>query len=403
MSELEIESNDYIKKNMAKIKNNLIYIRENIEKDEDENNEQIYYKINIYYNSLINKIKIKYIEALDKFKNQIKQYENDILKLIMENILLKIENNSLKKEKNSNDTSKKYNFKKLSQTKKQTYKSVDNLIKNRKKNKVNAKTKKFELNDMENYIKKQRQTQSFINIRKIKDEMDLIIKKNKKNNFKKLNNDKKLKNNFFDDIKINSNINEEITRNFFLKENPKNIIHNTSINIFNTSNDLYSINNINYKNYKNNFSKKFKNKEKNKNSNIINLKTLYENLQSKKKLYNNTNLKNTKKEKNLNVKTNPNNFNDNNDSINLFFNQNKNKKIDLLSRNKFNRFFNSNNSNFNIYKFSCINKTEYDEKNNNNKNKNKKNNNIKQNDSKKFHNYLIRNKSVNNFSKIEKV
>ena len=31
---------------------------------------------------------------------------------------------------------------------------------------------------MENYIKKQRQTQSFINIRKIKDEMDLIIKKN---------------------------------------------------------------------------------------------------------------------------------------------------------------------------------------------------------------------------------
>ena len=60
MSELEIESNDYIKKNMAKIKNNLIYIRENIEKDEDENNEQIYYKINIYYNSLINKIKIKY-------------------------------------------------------------------------------------------------------------------------------------------------------------------------------------------------------------------------------------------------------------------------------------------------------------------------------------------------------
>ena len=399
MSELEIESNDYIKKNMAKIKNNLIYIRENIEKDEDENNEQIYYKINIYYNSLINKIKIKYIEALDKFKNQIKQYENDILKLIMENILLKIENNSLKKEKNSNDTSKKYNFKKLSQTKKQTYKSVDNLIKNRKKNKVNAKTKKFELNDMENYIKKQRQTQSFINIRKIKDEMDLIIKKNKKNNFKKLNDDKKLKNNFFDDIKINSNINEEITRNFFLKENPKNIIHNTSINIFNTSNDLYSINNINYKNYKNNFSKKFKNKEKNKNSNIINLKTLYENLQSKKKLYNNTNLKNTKKEKNLNVKTNPNNFNDNNDSINLFFNQNKNKKIDLLSRNKFNRFFNSNNSNFNIYKFSCINKTEYDEKNNNNKNKK----NIKQNDSKKFHNYLIRNKSVNNFSKIEKV
>ena len=401
MSELEIESNDYIKKNMAKIRNNLIYIRENIEKDEDENNEQIYYKINIYYNSLINKIKIKYIEALDKFKNQIKQYENDILKLIMENILLKIENNSLKKEKNSNDnTSKKYNFKKLSQTKKQTYKSVENLIKNRKNNKVNAKTKKFELNDMENYIKKQRQTQSFINIRKIKDEMDLIIKKNKKNNFKKLNNDKKLKNNFFDDIKINSNINEEITRNFFLKENPKNIIHNTSINIFNTSNDLYSINNINYKN---NFSKKFKNKEKNKNSNIINLKTLYENLQSKKKLYNNTNLKNTKKEKNLNVKTNPNNFNDNNDSINLFFNQNKNKKIDLLSRNKFNRFFNSNNSNFNIYKFSCINKTEYDEKNNNNKNKNKKNNNIKQNDSKKFHNYLIRNKSVNNFSKIEKV
>ena len=94
-------------------------------------------------------------------------------------------------------------------------------------------------------------------------------------------------------------------------------------------------------------------------------------------------------------------INDNNDSINLFFNQNKNKKNDLLSRNKFNRFFNSNNSNFNIYKSSCINKTEYDEIYNNNKNKSKEN--IKQNDSKKFHNYLIRNKSVNNFSKFEKV
>ena len=242
-----IRTNEVIKKNIIKIKDKLSSIKNNILLDEEENSDNIYCKINIYFSSILNKIRIKYLEALNKYRNKIKQYEKDILQLMMENMILKIENNFFKqKNKLNNHQIKKdkekekekknkdiiYNFKKAKENQiiyqsqdnfnKLNYNSVDYLIKinnntpnrsrnnyisNNKKNKffntylyINKKKEKPNIDEMEKNIKKHRNTQSHYNIKEMKDEMDLIINRN--NNIK--NNDK--------NINI---INEQITQNFF--------------------------------------------------------------------------------------------------------------------------------------------------------------------------------------------
>ena len=92
-----IRTNEVIKKNIIKIKDKLSSIKNNILLDEEENSDNIYCKINIYFSSILNKIRIKYLEALNKYRNKIKQYEKDILQLMMENMILKIENNFFKR------------------------------------------------------------------------------------------------------------------------------------------------------------------------------------------------------------------------------------------------------------------------------------------------------------------
>ena len=387
-NDVVIKTNEAIKKNISKIKNKLILIKENFILNEQENFDNIHCKINIYFTSLLNKIKIKYIEALNYYRNKIKQYERDILELMMDNMLLNIEINFLKEKKslicdgNEKKEKNEYiicNLKKIKG--KQKYQSqeninkfkgnniVDNFIKinNQNPNKsrnnnnninINSKEKKGKsynynfnkinnhyntyINELEENITKHRNAQSHLNIRKIKDEMDSII--NKTNSIYNNN----------DNINI---INEQITQNFFLKENlnnkynkysnnniSKNFINNTSINIFNTSNSVKKIKAKNNKIGKNN------------NKNILSLKTLYNNILTKKKVYNNTKLI---KDKIKNLSRNKNNF--------------------LLSNN-----YSSNigNSSINIYK------TEYNENNikykkgdNKNKNMNLNINNILRNKS----------------------
>ena len=93
--DLIYSKNNIITKNVSKIKKKILVIKSGLVEDEEDNYDQIYCKINIYFTALINKIRLKYIQALEHYKAKIKQYENDILKLIMENMLLKIENNLL--------------------------------------------------------------------------------------------------------------------------------------------------------------------------------------------------------------------------------------------------------------------------------------------------------------------
>ena len=348
--DLIIRTNDVIKKNIEKLKNKLISIKDIIELEDEENYDNIYCKINIYFTSLLNKIRIKYFNAIEKYRRKIKQNEKDILRLIMDNMLLIIENNFLKEKTKLLDKIGKNdypnNFKKIKS--KQKYQSQENInkykydrgINNKSKNNtpiksrninnnIYANEKSFNYNinnnnnnydsyikEIEKNIRKHKNTQSDFNIRKIKDEMNSIINKNSYKN-----------NNIYNNDNMNI-INEQITQNFFMKKNmchyyhnknniSKNYIHNTSINIFNTSNSFNKIKTKSDKYIKNN-------------KNIVSLKSLYNNIIINKKI---------KKD---------------------------NNKI-LLRKNK-NNSYNDNTSN-NIGKSSsCIYKTEFNEKIKTNKN-----------------------------------
>ena len=427
--EFIISKNTIINNNISKIKKKISFILNNFEEDGEDNYDQIYCKINIYFTSLINKIRLKYLDAIAHYKNKIRQYEKDILKLIMENILLKIENNSLKecekkilnkkvsKIKNTfsynikgNNSNNKLNLKKY------FYRSQDNInnIKNksvdffmkhnnkkfflkkknhsstnkiRKKkniqNKLEIKSinenisnkssspnlnifnkikntdiahislfplsctknkKSFILDEMEQNLNRHRNIQSHCNIRKIKDEMDSIINKNIN---KKTKNEKNIYNTSVNIINDNS---LEIADKYSSDENSKyinninsnmsnNIIHNTSINIFNSSKGLYSLNNINNFNYKN---IKIQNRQpikiKKNNKNIVNsyneksFKNFYNNLQNKKRVFNNIKL-DYKNNNNQSDEKIENSENIPNVKINLF-NNNSNSNLKNISKNK---------------------------------------------------------------------
>ena len=466
--EFIITKNNIINNNLSKIKKKISLIKTSFEEDEEDSYDQIYCKINIYFTSLINKIRLKYLEAIEHYKNIINQYEKDILNLIMENMLLKIENNYFKENENKkvkkniskikntfsysiieNNSNKNLNFKKF------FYRSQDNInnIKNKsedflikynknkkfilkrknhsstnkiknKKNTQNKLEKKYKiesisnkssnqnlnsfhkkknsdiskislfplsykknkksfiLDEMEQNLNKHKTTQSHCNIRKIKDEMDSIINKKKYFSNKRLENEK---NNYNNNVNaINDNSVEEIEKYSF-DENSKyinhinnnmsnNIIHNTSINIFNTSKGLYSLNNINNFNYKNvkiqnrrPLKIKINSKNKVNYTNEMSLKNFYNNLQTKKKVFNNIKLNNNnnnKKEENIeNKKKIPNikinlfnnnsysNFqkdikNENKDSYNFqYLNLPFNKRNNLISRNNNINSLYSNSSN----------------------------------------------------------
>jgi hypothetical protein len=81
--DLIIRTNEAIKKSIIKIKDKLSLIKNNYMLDEEENSDNIYCKINIYFSSILNKIRIKYLESLNKYRNKLKQYEKDILQLMM--------------------------------------------------------------------------------------------------------------------------------------------------------------------------------------------------------------------------------------------------------------------------------------------------------------------------------
>ena len=402
--DLIIRTNEAIKKSIIKIKDKLSLIKNNYMLDEEENSDNIYCKINIYFSSILNKISIKYLESLNKYRNKLKQYEKDILQLMMENMLLKIENNFykqknnkynnnfIKKEKTKEKNNKKdiiYNFKKTKGKQliyqsqdnfnfnKLNYNSADYLIKinnnntptrsrnnyisNTKKNKfyntylnINKSKEKPNIEELEKNIKMHRNTQSHYDIKEMKNEIDLIINKNNNNN------------NCINKDNINI-INEQITQNFFLKDNyknnnnsiSKNIINNTSINIFNTSQEICSRKKSKIKNNKNN-------------KNILSLKNIYNNLQTKKKAYNNTKL----------IKNN---------NINKYYTKINNNRNKLLSRNKSNPFLNNNySSNIIAKSSSCLNKTEINE------------NVYKNNEKINKKNFFVRNKSLNQIKQDKK-
>ena len=192
------------------------------------------------------------------------------------------------------------------------------------------------LDEMEQNIKRHKNTKSHCNIRKIKDEMESIINKDEKK-YKSHNQIKNNKNIYNTKINIINENSIEISDKYSSDENSKykinnklkninninnnlsnNIIHNTSINIFNSSKGLLPLNNnINYNTkheikHPMKIQKIVKNKIHYYNNISEYLKNIYENFKIKKRVYNNIRLNNKKnikieekneiKKKNFNVK-----------------------------------------------------------------------------------------------------
>lgn len=89
---------------VSNIFNIISILKSNFADLEEEKYEQINLKINIYFTNFINKVKMKFIESIRKYKEIIKQNEKDILQLMVENMLLKIENAEFNKIKYPDST-----------------------------------------------------------------------------------------------------------------------------------------------------------------------------------------------------------------------------------------------------------------------------------------------------------
>lgn len=406
LEDLIINTNNVVNTNLSKLNNKISLIKIGLDQNNENELNELYYRISINFNSLIVKIHSKLFEIIDKYESIIKQNEKDILQLMMDKMLLQIENNHLKEirifnfnNKNNKCQQKKLNIKtshskeinniyleKLSKLNEHKFnnsadirhnkfltKSSSNLnnldsnksLKKYKKiQKFKTKTKRIKkffdcsktlFNDN---IDKKKVERSYLNINNIKDEMNSIINKNNRQ------------------ISISSN---------------NKVTNNTSVNIYNTTNSQYSINNYDYK--KNHIIFIKRKNESNKNNIRINKQPqnyLLMNLKMKKPAYNNIKLKNETNKNNIqsmdNIKSVLNdkiklktNYNDikNLNNNELSFYDKINKSQVNVSRNYKSKEHNNNNLYYNteLYKIEA----EYGDQNKEKEKSNINNKKIKEN------------------------
>ena len=96
-------TNNIVYENLQKLNSKFKNLQKNQIVNEDEEYDSLNCKINIYFTTFIEQMKMKFILATQEYEKKIEQNNKDILELIMENMLLKIEKNSLIEEKNKND------------------------------------------------------------------------------------------------------------------------------------------------------------------------------------------------------------------------------------------------------------------------------------------------------------
>ena len=101
--ELVNTTNNIVFENLKKLNSKFKAIQNNQILNEEEEYDSLNCKINIYFTTIIEQMKSKFIVATQEYEKQIEQNNKDILNLIMENMLLKIENDSLLEEKKKND------------------------------------------------------------------------------------------------------------------------------------------------------------------------------------------------------------------------------------------------------------------------------------------------------------
>lgn len=113
VTDLVTNTNTIIQENLSSLYEKISIMKSDLIDEEDNEYENFYNRINFYFSSIINQLKLNFLEGIkehqkiqqnlkaqiDVMKKKIAQYEKDIMELIMENMLLKIENENYE-EKN---------------------------------------------------------------------------------------------------------------------------------------------------------------------------------------------------------------------------------------------------------------------------------------------------------------
>ncbi len=69
-NDIILSANEIMSRNLLKIKKKINYIKSNLEEDDDNNYDQLYCKINIYFTSILNKVRLKFLDAIEKYKKK---------------------------------------------------------------------------------------------------------------------------------------------------------------------------------------------------------------------------------------------------------------------------------------------------------------------------------------------
>ena len=96
-------TNNIVFENLQKLNSKFKKIQKDQILNEEEEYDSLNCKINIYFTTFIEQMKIKFILATQEYEKKIEQNNKDILDLMMENMLLKIEKDSILEEKKKND------------------------------------------------------------------------------------------------------------------------------------------------------------------------------------------------------------------------------------------------------------------------------------------------------------
>ena len=125
-------TNNIVYQNLQKLNSKFKNIQKTQMINEEEEYDSLNCKINIYFTTIIEQMKTKFILAIQEYEKIIKQNNKDILDLMMENMILKIEKDSLLEEKKKNnlylndysENKKSINVKKINSKKKTNSQSI---------------------------------------------------------------------------------------------------------------------------------------------------------------------------------------------------------------------------------------------------------------------------------------
>ena len=161
-------TNNIVFENLQKLNSKFKKIQKNLITSEESQYDFLTSKISIYFTTIIEQMKSKFILTVRKYEKKLNQNNKDIIELLMENMILKLEKDELKQ-------------KELQYLNEYTKKSInDNIIKNLNNIKKNKNSNNINININNNSRKKNQKNSLILN--------NNIYQEQNKNNFFPLNN-----------------------------------------------------------------------------------------------------------------------------------------------------------------------------------------------------------------------